>query len=307
MIFRKGRKKLRLFSYIKKDQLYRIGIELGSKKYDFSRIWDYFKDIRGEHRLPDLQFLQVMIEFAMFSKKNINEVITTVTNLRSLDDLMLAEPIQYDVPIARPQKILCLGRNYQKHAEEFKNKVPDEPIIFSKMPSSLLPHKGAIVLPTNVGRVDHEIELALIIGKMGKNVPESQAFELLAGYTIVNDVTARAMQKADIGKKKPWMRSKSFDTFCPIGPYVVPFDALDNPNSLDISLKVNGELRQNANTAELIFKIPKIISYLSKHMTLHAGDIIATGTPAGVSELHPGDVVTGEIQNIGVLENYVAD
>ncbi len=296
---------MRLFSYIKKNQLYRIGIELDGKKYDFSRIWDYFKDIRGERRLPDLQFLQVMIEFAMFSKKNINEVITTVTNLRSLDDLKLTEPIQYDVPIARPQKILCLGRNYQKHAEELKNKVPGEPIIFSKMPSSLLPHKGAIILPKGVGRVDHEIELALIISKMGKNVPESQALEYIAGYTIVNDVTARAMQKADTEKKKPWMRSKSFDTFCPIGPYVIPFDVLENPHSLDISLKVNGEIRQNANTSEFIFKIPQMISYLSKHMTLHAGDIIATGTPAGVSELHPGDVVTGEIESIGILENNV--
>ncbi len=296
---------MRLFSYIKKNQLYRIGIELDGKKYDFSRIWDYFKDIRGEHRLPELQFLQVMIEFSMFSKKNINEVITTVTNLRSLDDLKLTEPIQYEVPIARPQKILCLGRNYQKHAEELKYKVPGEPIIFSKMPSSLLPHKGAIILPNGVGRVDHEIELALIISKMGKNVPESQALEYIAGYTIVNDVTARAMQKADTEKKKPWMRSKSFDTFCPIGPYVVPFDVLENPNTLDISLKVNGKIRQNANTSEFIFKIPQMISYLSKHMTLHAGDIIATGTPAGVSELHPGDVVTGEIESIGILENNV--
>jgi len=297
---------LRLFSYIKKDQLYRIGIELDNIKYDFSRIWDYFKDIRGEHRLPDIQFLQMMIEFAMFSKKNINEVITTVTNLRSLDDLKITELIQFDIPIARPQKILCLGRNYQKHAEELKNKVPDEPIIFSKMPSSLLPHEGAIVLPKGVGRVDHEIELALIVGKMGKNIPETQAYNFIAGYTIVNDVTARAMQKGDVEKKKPWMRSKSFDTFCPIGPYVIPFDALPDPHNLDITLKVNGEIRQKANTAELIFKIPQIISYLSKHMTLHAGDIIATGTPAGVSELHPGDVVTCEIENIGILENRVA-
>ena len=297
---------MRLFSYIKKDQLYRIGIELDNIKYDFSRIWDYFKDIRGEHRLPDLQFLQVMIEFAMFSKKNINEVITTVTNLRSLDDLIIDGLIQFDVPIARPQKILCLGRNYQKHAEEFKNKVPDEPIIFSKMPSSLLPHEGAIVLPKGVGRVDHEIELALIVGKMGKNIPEAKAYDFIAGYTIVNDVTARAMQKDDIEKKKPWMRSKSFDTFCPIGPYVIPFDALPDPHNLDITLKVNGEIRQKANTAELIFKIPQIISYLSKHLTLQAGDIIATGTPAGVSELHPGDVVTCEIENIGILENRVA-
>ena len=297
---------MRLFSHIKNDQLYRIGIELEGKKYDFSRIWDYFKDIRGEHRLPDLQFLQVMIEFAMFSKKNINEIITTVTNLRSLDDLKLTGTIKYDVPVARPQKILCLGRNYKKHAEELKNVVPDEPIIFSKMPSSLLPHEGRIILPKGVGRVDHEIELGIIVGKMGKNIPESRAYDYIAGYTVVNDITARAMQKKDTGEKKPWMRSKSFDTFCPVGPFVAPFDDIPDPHNLNISLKVNGELKQSANTSELIFKIPEIISYLSKHMTLYAGDLIASGTPAGVSELHPGDTVTGEIENIGILENSVA-
>jgi 2-keto-4-pentenoate hydratase/2-oxohepta-3-ene-1,7-dioic acid hydratase in catechol pathway len=296
---------VRLFSYIKKDQHYRIGIELQGKKYDFSRIWDYFKDIRGEHRLPDLHFLQVMIESSLFSKTNINEIITTVTNLRSLDDLILKDVYQFDVPIARPQKILCLGRNYVKHAKELKHDVPDEPIFFSKMPSSLLPHQGAIVLPSEVGRVDHEIELGVIIGKSGKNIPESQATDFIAGYTIVNDVTARDMQKADIEKKKPWLRSKSFDTFCPMGPCIVPFDAIADPHNLKISLKVNGKVRQQAHTSEMIFKIPRLIDYLSKHMTLQAGDIIATGTPEGVSELHPGDKVEGEIEYIGILENQV--
>ena len=124
---------MRLFSYRKKSQIVRIGIELEGKKYDFSRIWDMFKDIRGEHRMVDLYFLQVMVEFDMFNKKTIQEILTTVTNLRSLDDLELTYPIHYDIPIARPQKIICLGRNYQKHAEEFKNVVPDEPIIFSEL------------------------------------------------------------------------------------------------------------------------------------------------------------------------------
>jgi len=264
-----------------------------------------FKDIRGEHRMVDLNFLQVMVEFDLFNKKTIQEVLTTVTNLRSLDDLKLTEPIQYQVPIARPQKIVCVGRNYRKHAVEFKNVVPDEPIIFAKMPSSLIPHKGAIVLPKNVGRVDHEIELAIIISKTGKNIPESEAFKYIAGYSVVNDITARAMQKDDVKKGKPWMRAKSFDSFCPLGPCLVLPEMVEDPHNLNISLKVNGEIRQQSNTSEFIFKIPQIINYISKHFTLQSGDVIATGTPAGVSELHPGDVVKGEIENIGILENNV--
>lgn len=296
---------MRLFSYLKNNQINRIGIELAGKKYDFTRIWEYYKDIRGEHRMPDLYFVQVMVEFEMFSRKTINEIVTTVKNLRSLDDVQLKGTIQYDVPIARPQKIICLGRNYKKHAEELNNVVPSEPLIFAKMPSSLLAHKKTIVIPKNVGRVDHEIELALVINKTGKNIPATQAMNYIGGYTVLNDVTARALQKEDTKQKKPWMRSKSFDTFCPMGPYLVPFDDLDDPHNLKLSLKVNGEVKQEANTAELIFKIPEIIAFISKHMTLQPGDVIATGTPAGVSELKPGDVVVGEIEHLGVLENNV--
>ncbi len=283
----------------------RIGIDLDGQKYDFTRIWDMFKDIQAKHQFPDLYFIQVMIELGFFNYKDINEVITIVKNLRSLDDLKIKEAIQFDVPIARPQKIICLGRNYQKHAEEFDKTAPKEPIIFAKMSSTLLPHKGKIVLPRNVGRVDHEGELALVISKTGKNISESKAYEYVAGYTIMNDVTARAMQIQDIENKMPWMRTKSFDTFGPMGPFLVPHNTISNPNQLNITVKVNGEFRQQANTSEMIFKIPEIIEYISKHMTLSAGDIITTGTPGGVSELHNGDVVTVEIDEIGVLENYI--
>ncbi|NOZ61424.1 MAG: fumarylacetoacetate hydrolase family protein [Calditrichaeota bacterium] len=241
----------------------------------------------------------------MFNKKNIQDIITTVTSLRSLDDVELKESIVYDLPIARPQKIICLGRNYKKHAEEFQNVVPPEPIIFAKLPTSLLPPGGTIRLPRDVGRVDHEIELAVVIGKSGKKIPKDRAMEHVAGYSVLNDVTARAMQIEDMKEKKPWMRSKSFDTFCPLGPFLVPADEIEDAHSLDISLKVNGEIKQQANTAEMVYKIPDIISYISRHITLNAGDIIATGTPAGVSELKPGDVVTGEIAGLGVLENSV--
>jgi len=296
---------LKLFSFKTKEQMVRIGIELDGQKYDFTRIWDMFKDIQGRHRFPDLTFMQVMIELGLFNVEDINEVISTVKNLRSLDDLTIKAPIKYDVPIARPQKIICLGRNYRKHAEEFNKPVPKEPIIFAKLPSTLIAHESTIVLPRNVGRVDHEGELALVISKTAKNIAESKAYEYIAGYTIMNDVTARAMQIQDIENKLPWTRTKGFDTFGPMGPFLIPHKAIFNPHQLDIIVKLNGEIRQHANTSEMIFKIPELIQYISRYMTLSPGDIIATGTPEGVSELHDGDVVSVAIDQIGILENNV--
>jgi 2-keto-4-pentenoate hydratase/2-oxohepta-3-ene-1,7-dioic acid hydratase in catechol pathway len=296
---------LKLFSYITKDHAVRIGIDWDGKKLDFTHIWEMFKDIQGKHHFPELTFMQVMIELGLFNFEDIKEVISTVKNLRSLDDLKIKAPIQFDVPIARPQKIICLGRNYRKHAEEFKHDIPQEPIIFAKMPSALLPHEGTIVLPRKIGRVDHEGELAVVLGKQGKNIAESKAYEFIAGYTALNDVTARALQIQDIENKLPWMRTKSCDTFCPIGPYLIPAGAISNPHQLNITVKVNGEIRQHSNTSQLMFKIPEIIQFISKYMTLSPGDIIATGTPEGVSELHNGDVVSVEIEEIGLLENKV--
>lgn len=298
--------RLKLFSFVNQDHMVRIGIDLDGQKYDFSLIWEMFKDIRGKHHFPELSFLQVMIELGLFNADHIKEVIATVSDLRTLDDLKIPSPIQFDLPVARPQKIICLGRNYRKHAEEFKNPVPKEPIIFAKMPSSLLPHEGTILLPRQVGRVDHEGELAVVIGKSGKYISESRAYEHVAGYTVVNDVTARELQIKDIENKLPWMRSKSFDTFCPIGPYLVPHGVIENPHQLELTVKVNGAVRQKSNTSQFIFKVPEIIQFISKHLTLAPGDIIATGTPEGVAELQPGDIVTVEIEQIGRLENHVA-
>ncbi len=296
---------MKLFSFITRDQNIKIGIDVDGKKCDFTYMWEIFKDIQGKHKYPQLNFIQVMISIGIFNSSDIKEVVTTVQEFRSLDTVKIDGPLIYDVPIPQPQKIVGLGRNYKKHAQELDNPVPDEPIIFAKMPSSLLPHEGAIVLPRGVGRVDHELELAIVIGLQGKNISESKAYEYIAGYTILNDVTARALQKSDNGKKQPWLRSKSFDTFCPTGPFLVPHDAIDNPHRLGLTLRVNDEVRQQANTSELIFKIPEIIHFVSRHMTLNPGDIIATGTPEGVSELKPGDTVTGEIDKLGKLENSV--
>jgi len=283
----------------------RIGIRTEEGPVNFTQLWEIFKEIKSRGRGPRFNHLQMMVELDFFSLDTFSEVLATVREYRSLDDLKLEEPIHYQVPIARPQKILGLGRNYRAHAAEGGVPVPEEPIFFAKMPSSLLPHEGEIVIPPGVGRVDHEIELALVIGRTGKNIPEDDAMDYVSGYTIMNDVTARELQSADFKKSQPWLRSKSFDTFCPIGPYLVPKEEIADPHTLEMRLRVNGEVRQQANTSEMVFKISQVIAYISRHMTLQPSDIIATGTPEGVSPLTPGDTVEAEIEGLGVLRNRV--
>nr|MBC7245864.1 fumarylacetoacetate hydrolase family protein [Chloroflexota bacterium] len=213
--------------------------------------------------------------------------------------------MQFLAPVTRASKILALGRNYRAHAEEGGYAVPNEPIFFAKASSSIIGPGANIIYPDGVQRLDPEIELAVVIGRKAKFVPEDRAMEYVAGYTIVNDVTARDMQRRDIQKMKPWLRSKSFDTFCPIGPYLVLTDEIADPHNLELALRVNGEIRQRSNTAMCLFKIPHLIAYISKHMTLEPGDVIATGTPEGIAPINRGDLVECTISGIGSLVNRV--
>ncbi len=204
----------------------------------------------------------------------------------------------------KPSKIICLGRNYAKHAKELGHEVPKEPVIFLKPPSSLIGPKEAIILPRISKRVDHEVELAVIIGKRGRRISRERAMEYVLGYTILLDITARDLQWEAKRKGLPWTVAKGFDTFAPVGPRLVDKRELD-VSDLELGLKVNGELRQLARTSEMIFKIPEIIEYISSVMTLEAGDIIATGTPAGVGPLRHGDEIEAWIEGIGKLEEDV--
>ena len=223
-----------------------------------------------------------------------------------IDDLRIKDKVTFEVPISRPSKIICLGRNYKAHAKELNHEVPEEPIFFSKAPSALIPHESNIIIPHWLNtRVDHEAELAFVIGKQCKNVTEEDAMNHVTGYTLMNDVSARTMQKEDTSEKKPWFRSKSLDTFCPVGPYLIPVDSIEDPHKLKIRLTTNGEEKQNASTSAMIFKIPVIISYISKFMTLEPGDIIATGTPQGVSPIQDGDEIEITIPELGTLTNTV--
>ncbi len=205
------------------------------------------------------------------------------------------------LPPTKPTKIVCVGLNYKDHAEELGMKIPEEPIIFLKPPSSALAHGRAIIYPEQSKRVDYEAELAIVIGKKCKNVSRDEAFDVILGYTIFNDVTARDLQRKD----GQWTRAKSFDTFAPFGPWIVTRDEISNPNKLEIKLWLNGVLKQSSNTKNFIFSIEELVEFISGIMTLEKGDIIATGTPPGVGEMKIGDIVEIEIEKIGRLRNHV--
>jgi len=209
----------------------------------------------------------------------------------SLEKVRLLAPVL-------PGKILCVGRNYVAHAREHKAEVPDLPILFLKPSTSVIGPGDKIVLPPQSEQVEHEAELVVVIGRRGRWISPEQAMEYISGYTIGNDVTARDLQNRDA----QWTRSKGFDTFCPLGPWIQtdfdPADAL-------VTCHVNGEMRQMASTRDMVFSVRQLIAFASSIMTLEPGDIMLTGTPAGVGPLLPGDVVKVGIEGIGELENSV--
>lgn len=204
------------------------------------------------------------------------------------------------LPPTKPSKIICVGLNYHDHAKELNMESPNEPLIFMKPPSAVIGHGDKIIYPKASQQVDYEAELAVVIGKKCRNITADRANDVIAGYTCFNDVTARDFQRQD----GQWTRAKSFDTFAPFGPYIASPDEFD-PENAPIKSRVNGELRQDSNTSNLIFDIPTLIEFISSIMTLELGDIIATGTPAGIGELQHGDVVEVEIEGIGILRNEV--
>jgi len=208
-------------------------------------------------------------------------------------------------PVSRPPKIMALGRNYRAHAVESGLGIPDEPIFFCKASTAVIGPEEPVIIKPGLTRVDPEVELAVIIGARGADIPADRAPSFVAGYTVLNDVTARDMQKDDLSKANPWFRSKGIDTFCPLGPCIVLPDEIAEPVELNLEMRVNGEVRQRDNTASLMFKIPQLIEFISRHMTLEPGDIISTGTPEGMAPVKPGDVMEAEVEKIGILRNPV--
>jgi 2-keto-4-pentenoate hydratase/2-oxohepta-3-ene-1,7-dioic acid hydratase in catechol pathway len=297
---------IRAFAYLNKKNFPQIGVEWKGVRYNFSQAWDIFKQIKLDRHAPDLPFLQLMVELDLFHAETFDEVFTTLKEYRPLDDLQLKQGFSWQVPISRPQKILCIGRNYAEHARELGNQPSaGEPVFFSKSVSAMIAHQESIRLPREFGRIDHEVELAVVIGKTAANIAAKYAADFIAGYTILNDVTARELQKQDTAAGLPWFRAKSFDTFCPIGPYLIPAESVPNPQALTLQLAVNNEIRQQGSTADMIFPVTEIVSYLSRFCTLQPGDVIATGTPSGVGPIQPGDKIVAGVEGFGELENPV--
>ncbi len=200
----------------------------------------------------------------------------------------------------RPSKIIGIGVNYRAHAAEMGKTPPDEPLAFMKAPSAIIADGEAIVRPRGYDRVDYEAELAVVIGKRARRVAAADALDYVLGYTCVNDVTVRDLQKRD----GQWTRAKGFDTFCPIGPCIRA--GLD-PTNLHVGSRLNGEVRQDSSTSDLIFPVARLIEHVAAVMTLEVGDVITTGTPSGVGPLTPGDVIEVQVEGIGVLRNPVED
>ncbi len=213
-------------------------------------------------------------------------------------------------PIPRPRKnIFCVGRNYAEHARETGSAPPEVPVYFTKPPTSVIGPQAPILYHRATQQLDYEVELAVVIGRRGRDIPLAKALDYVFGYTIMNDVTARDLQK----RHGQWFKGKALDTFAPLGPWIVHRAALSDPQQLRLSLRVNGEIRQNSHTSKMLFTVAQLIATLSQGLTLEPGDILATGTPEGIGMgftpprfLHVGDTVEAEVEGIGALRNVVA-
>jgi 2-keto-4-pentenoate hydratase/2-oxohepta-3-ene-1,7-dioic acid hydratase in catechol pathway len=283
----------------------RVGIQTDRGIVDFSAGLQVYNLVESEELCPVITDNLTLLEGGMFDADLFSEVLSFLERHNLLDRYLAHGKITLNPPIRKPSKIIALGLNYASHAAESGRESPEEPVIFCKASTAVIGPEDKVVINPEIGRVDPEVELAVIIGKRAKNVSQNDAADFIAGYTILNDISARDMQSADFELRNPWFRSKSIDTFCPIGPCIVLPDEISPLDELDLELKVNGETRQKSNTKQLIFKIPELIEYISGMMTLEPGDIISTGTPEGIAPIQPGDVVEAIVEKIGTLTNYV--
>jgi 2-keto-4-pentenoate hydratase/2-oxohepta-3-ene-1,7-dioic acid hydratase in catechol pathway len=286
-----------------------IGVELERGILDIPDAASHFGrkyHVRG-HSFPStmLELLQWPAGISV-----VRQIVDRYENTPDEERLMThpLDSVTLEAPISRPGKIVALGKNYLDHVEETGSDVPEFPVVFTKFSSSVIGPDDPIVIPKVSSKIDWEVELGVVIGKSCKSVSEKEALDYIAGYTIVHDVSARDIQLAD----GQWVRGKSLDTFCPMGPCIVTRDELGDASGLQMHTKVNGDLKQDSSTSNLMYKVEQIVSFLSKSFTLEPGDVIATGTPSGVGFvrdppefLKPGDNVELFIERIGYLRNPV--
>ncbi|WP_338598274.1 fumarylacetoacetate hydrolase family protein [Sulfolobus tengchongensis] len=300
--------KLLLFSPTPQEAK-RVGVYDNGKVIDLAKAYEILYDAKPPNWFYDMKEL---IEGGNGALYLINKVLN---DLREVKAKVSYDPNQviYYPPIPNPEKIFLLAVNYRAHGQEANTPPPKEPYIFTKFNNTLVGHRQPIIYPKASQKVDYEIELAVIIGKRGKYIRSSEAYSYVFGYTVFNDISFRDKQfppESPYGMR--WVHGKGMDTAAPMGPWIVTKDEIPNPHSLKLTLRVNGEIRQEGYTEDMIFKIDQIIEYLSNGITLKPGDIISTGTPPGVAlatgkYLKPGDVIDAEISQIGVLTNYLVE
>lgn len=255
--------------------------------------------------LDDTDAADPVALLARYGRRALADRVEEIATATSTEVLLDAAEVFFEPPVATCTKICCLALNYRDHAEESNLQVPPEPVLFFKPPSALTGHRTTVVAPRRTRHLEHEIELAVVIGARTRDLPAERWTEAVAGYTVINDMTARDLQLVNIARNVPWDQAKGFDTFAPLGPYLVTPDEVGDPSALDMRLEVGGTVRQRANTSQMVYGLPRLIADLSDGMTLLPGDVIATGTTAGLAPLADGDVMRATIDRLGTLENDV--
>jgi 2-keto-4-pentenoate hydratase/2-oxohepta-3-ene-1,7-dioic acid hydratase in catechol pathway len=277
---------------------------LGDRWINLSEAWrDYNRHVEGRET-PPLASVQDLLDHGLFHRAFYRRIAEFCQRHGRNDLYTVAGPPRFMLPW-RPGKVVAIARNYQAHVRELGHEMPSEPMFFGKVPSVCIGPEDPIIARSEYGRVDHEGEIGVIIGRRASRLRPEEARDVVAGYTLVNDVTARAIQKQDREAGNPWFRAKNMDSFCPMGPVALLAEAFPWPLEVPIETRVNGELRQQGNTRQFIFDLPTLLAAVTRCITLEPGDVLATGTPEGVGPLHPGDVVEVIQPEIGTLRNPV--
>ena len=284
---------------------YLVGLRHRGAWLNYTKAEAFYHLRQSTFAMQHLTTVSQMLELGVCEPRRIRTVLDFVDSTRLLRHVRMPADAALRAPLVRPGKIIALGLNYMLHVKEGTFAPPTEPVLFAKASSSVIGSGQTVRIPRGMGRMDHEVELAVVIGKRAERVRKREAYRYVAGYTIINDVTARDLQAKDQEQRHPWFRSKSFDTFTPMGPWIVTADEIPPPVHLNLECRVNGRLRQKSNTKNLVFDIPTIIESLTRHITLDPGDVISTGTPAGIGPITHGDEVTCTIERIGTLRTPV--
>jgi acylpyruvate hydrolase len=292
-------------------EIVRAGCIVGENVVDLNKAYVQLLKAKGYPRAEQLAAALVpsnTIELIEGGEKSFEEAYKAVDFALANGIVINRSDVKIEAPILKPNKIICVGHNYREHILEMKRELPEYPVIFAKFNNTIIGPEDDIPLPPITEQLDYEAEFAFVIGKRARNVSQADALDYVAGYTIVNDVTARDLQRRTL----QWLQGKTLDGSAPMGPWLVTKDEIPDPHSLEIVLTVNGEERQRSNTKNLVFNVHYLVEFLSHIMTLEPGDVVCTGTPGGVGVarnpqvfLQDGDVVRIEVEKIGVLENRI--